>query len=448
MQRAPSGARPLPRCAARSATTSPSARGHVDRLIIDAHAAIARQFVRPPDLAGIQRQHRDPPLESHHVDVLCRRPARPRIDIDKALKLGAPVRRRSAVVSHCTEPSLHADRDHLAVVETGHDHARPRSPGESRATQRQSRHRLLAATTAHGHRPGSGRAACRHPVRRAISRSEIAGGASTSPLMRTFQRSLPSRALSAITVARRLSRRRAIAVAADGAPRERRLGARPPLRAPVVEVEARPRRPCGPRHRRDSPSTASPGRGAARSLLVVRPWHSRGFCDAQRRGEWGELGGLIEVLVLGAGDQQEHGRKPGPGCSCRMVAHFALDRPRRPHGARRRHGRPGRRSSDPGATCWPGRAEALRAAAVLAERRSLVALGVIGIAAHLVIARLECARRRRASGSSSAASGVLLRDLHTRQAQARHQASSRSWECSATALQAREAALSRSAVST
>ncbi len=76
--------------------------------------------MRPPDLPGLTRQHRDAALEADDVDVIARN-GHGGIDIDQALELGAPARRRDRRLPHQGAIG-EAERDDATVVEAADRH--------------------------------------------------------------------------------------------------------------------------------------------------------------------------------------------------------------------------------------------------------------------------------------------------------------------------------------
>ncbi len=83
----------------RIAMTTPSDCVTIYILLIDRQAAIARHFVRPPDLAGIEREHGRAALVSGGEHVVADH-ADGRIDVDQTVELGAPVRRGERRIPH------------------------------------------------------------------------------------------------------------------------------------------------------------------------------------------------------------------------------------------------------------------------------------------------------------------------------------------------------------
>jgi hypothetical protein len=113
---------------------------HVEHVVIEHQAAIARGLVRPPDLPGVERQHRHASLEADRVDVVARDADR-RIDVHEALELGTAVRRRHLrLPRHRAVAAVH--REQLAVVEPAQHHLAD-DHRSGRAAQRQPRHCLL-----------------------------------------------------------------------------------------------------------------------------------------------------------------------------------------------------------------------------------------------------------------------------------------------------------------
>src|SRR5580698_6087421 len=114
--------------------------GYINGIVIERDTAIARGVVRPPDLTGVERKHRDATLEPDSEDVLPR-DARSRVHVDETLQLGTAVRGSDGRLP-LQRTVIHVDRDDPTVVEpterevAGNHRSR-------RATKRETRHLLL-----------------------------------------------------------------------------------------------------------------------------------------------------------------------------------------------------------------------------------------------------------------------------------------------------------------
>ena len=278
----------------------------VEHVFAEDEPAVARGLVRPPDLAGVERQHGDPSLKANGVHVLPGH-ADGRIDVGETLELGAAVRRRDSRLPLHRAVS-HVGREHLAVVEAA-QHQIAGDHRACRAAQRQARDLLLlgpqlvavggaqgmelAVDGAHGDQPlGNGRRRQHLAVEAHLPAHRAVGGIEGKQLA-------IARAHQDLRSARR------------GATGERRARVRAPQHAARGEIEGHEVAAVTGRVQaivRDRQPEPEPQH---RGFLVV----DAGAPDAlhpQLRGERGQLRRLIDALVLGAGrDGEQRRQRPG-----------------------------------------------------------------------------------------------------------------------------------------
>ena len=289
-----------------SATTSPSASRHVERVVIEHQAAIARGLVRPPDLPGVERQHRHASLEAHRVDVVAGDADR-RVDVRRGARARCGRAAASPVVSHGTEPSLLFTASTLPLSKP-HSTTSPMITG--RAVPR-SDSRGTCCSCAHSSWPSSGLRRVQLAVDRA-HRDQVRGDRGCG------QHFAVQRARSSAACRQRVEGEQPPVARADQhqvarSPRYRPIAAH----ASCARHSCRPlpgrtprRRPCGRRRTRDCSSIdiPSPRRSATAFLSSTLALHTR-FTMQARLGERGELGGLIDGLVLGAGGRHQQRRQ-------------------------------------------------------------------------------------------------------------------------------------------
>ena len=274
--------------------------------------------MRPPYLAGVEREHRHAPLEAYRVNVL---PGdqHGRVDVGEALKFSAPVRRGDSRLPQ--ERAVAAvDRHHLAIVEAA-QHGVADDYRRGGPAQRQARHLLLLHPQL-------------VPVRGAQAAQLAIPGAHRDQLLGDGDRgqhlAVDAHLPAGLAIGGTEREQPAIAGADDdqirtgrGAAGKRCLGVRTPQQPPVLRVE---------RHHvtlmAGSVDAAAvdgePKPEAQRLGLLVIDRGAPQVLDAQCRCERGEFGRLVDGLVLGAGDHEDGAREePGPALQLLHGAHLA-----------------------------------------------------------------------------------------------------------------------------
>jgi hypothetical protein len=93
---------------------------HVQIVLVDRQASIARHIVSPPDLARIERKHRRASLEARSEHIVSHHASR-RVDIDQAVEFRAAVGRGQGRVPNRVA-GIERHRHDLAVVKAANRH--------------------------------------------------------------------------------------------------------------------------------------------------------------------------------------------------------------------------------------------------------------------------------------------------------------------------------------
>ena len=112
----------------------------VQLVVVEGDATIARQVARPPDLAAVERDHRDAALVADRVDLLAR-DAHRGVDVRKALEFRAAARRATCAcqrISPLASVTAITRPESKPLITTS-----PARDRRRRAAQRQPRHDVL-----------------------------------------------------------------------------------------------------------------------------------------------------------------------------------------------------------------------------------------------------------------------------------------------------------------